>query len=719
MPALTRRQVLARGLALGGGLAVASGPWRILGTGAPDALAATATGWSTSDYWAFVDGLVERLEDRWQPAADAYAPVSDSYATAVNAHMLLVHAVAAAAGHDGPARRDQRARLLVQTLCRQGAPYREQGTAADRADKMFHVPGWVSSLTDPHAVQDKAIDPKVAQALAAAHRAAAPLGLTDADRALIADRVDRCARGTFFRYPHVRLNQINWNCELYALAAELTGRSDLLLLDYREHVLRFVERATRADGSGSPNLGPGYRFVYLPHEPPKHPYNVDSAEYSNETLQFIRYHAQARRTGMAPLPLRARDLLKAWVERALLGYWTHAGYLNWDTGLGFKRWHIGKVWGLALEGMLAIALSPEFHADARYGPWARHLFERGLETYGRFAKRDPEGGGTAPPVLFGLDPVGQGPSSRTLFAARMAANAARALAWGLPAIPAAEPPPFYAYDPDTGRLAVSTPSYATAVVPRNHRAFPYGGLEPARLHDADMGVAATIGGSGPAAFGVCVRDAVGRVLLDSQSGATTAPHPVPHVKVARVSAGGARSAYVTAHARPYPKRPYAGTFTALEARGSVRDRGITIATRHRFGRDAIDLRWDLSDGVPGRRLRWDARFPSWGPEAAVTAHLEDGTLAELADGALDLGRVAWLRVRSADSGYVVVPRTSRDGLVARLVRPAPERANPQPGPTLVIGPPRAAHRPATVFAVRIAVAAGDDRAAALAARLRN
>ena len=41
--------------------------------------------------------------------------------------------------------------------------------------------------------------------------------------ALIADRVSRCARGPFFRFPNVRLNQINWNCELYAHAATVTG----------------------------------------------------------------------------------------------------------------------------------------------------------------------------------------------------------------------------------------------------------------------------------------------------------------------------------------------------------------------------------------------------------------------------------------------------------------------------------------------------------------
>jgi hypothetical protein len=66
--------------------------------------------------------------------------------------------------------------------------------------------------------------------------------------------------------------------------------------------------------------------------------------------------------------------------------------------------------------------------------------------------------------------VGGGDQSKILFGARMAANAARAIDLGLGEREALEPPPFYAYDPDIGRLAVSTPSYSTAVLAANHGA---------------------------------------------------------------------------------------------------------------------------------------------------------------------------------------------------------------------------------------------------------
>jgi hypothetical protein len=66
-------------------------------------------------------------------------------------------------------------------------------------------------------------------------------------------------------------------------------------------------------------------------------------------------------------------------------------------------------------------------------------------------------------------------SGSTAEAARVAGNAARAVAAGLGSAPAVEPPPLYAVDPGTGRLAISTPSYNTAVVPVSQGAFPYGG----------------------------------------------------------------------------------------------------------------------------------------------------------------------------------------------------------------------------------------------------
>ena len=258
----------------------------------------------------------------------------------------------------------------------------------------------------------------------------------------------------------MRLNQINWNCELYAHDATVTGIAELLVNDYRAQVERFCDGITRArTPGGSPNLGPGYRFHYLPHRPPTHPFNLDSAEYASETLPL---HALLRAGAALPGWRRSRpsrtSLLRAWVEHIVCGYWTHAGYLNWDTGYGFKRWHAGRTWALAQQGLLAIAASPRFHPRPELGGWAKYMFDRGLASTSVFRRRPPTRKGIAPSNLYDVNVAPLGPSIRELFAARMQANAARAVALGLGGMQAPEPPPLYSFDADIGRLAVTTPA---------------------------------------------------------------------------------------------------------------------------------------------------------------------------------------------------------------------------------------------------------------------
>jgi len=111
----------------------------------------------------------------------------------------------------------------------------------------------------------------------------------------------------------------------------------------------------------------------------------------------------------------------------------------------------------------------------------------------------------------------------------MAASAVRAVSAGLGRMPAPEPPPFYAFDADIGRLAVSTPRYSTAIVSESRGAFPYGGVEPARLFDASGRPVGGLGGRGPASFGLVVRGLRQRSSSRSPRVASqaTAPRPGP------------------------------------------------------------------------------------------------------------------------------------------------------------------------------------------------
>ena len=120
--------------------------------------------------------------------------------------------------------------------------------------------------------------------------------------------------------------------------------------------------------------------------------------------------------------------------------------------------------------------------------------------YQRWAKEDGDGL-FAPPFLNNTHAErGGGQAGKWLFAVRMAVNAARAIDLGLGTAKAVVPKPFYAFDPDIGRLAISTPAYSAALLGVNRGAVPYGGPEIARLYDAAGRPVATIGGTPPGGF---------------------------------------------------------------------------------------------------------------------------------------------------------------------------------------------------------------------------
>ena len=514
---------------------------------------------TNADYWRFADWLAPYFDAVWVPEKNLYGSGNSGVGRIYhNSLLLTTHAVAALSGHQGPCRNDERARALARRLC-DSPPWSERD-ASPEGDPQFHNPGWVESMGTREAAMDKSIDPKVAEALMYAWRARDVLRLPRETVDLIADRVSRCARGPFFRFPNVRLNQINWNCELYAHTATITGDAELLVNDYRAQVVRFCDGITRAAlPGGSPNLGPGYRFHYLPHRPPTHPFNIDSAEYASETVHFILYYEQALAAGMAPIAPEQENLLRAWAEHIVCAYWTHGGYLNWDTGYGFKRWHAGRTWALAQQGLLAIAASPRFHPRPELGGWAKHQFDRGLALYERLSQAAADGKGIAPSNLYDVNVAPLGPSIRELFAARMQANAVRAVALGLGGMQAPEPPPLYSFDGDIGRLAVTTKHYSTAVLPVSQRAFPYGGMELCRLYDGDQRVVSNVGGRPWASFGVLVRQR-GKEIATSQR-----PKAVPPLRppLRLLSSPHGRVDL----AQQYPPRPYAGPFETLIAQG--------------------------------------------------------------------------------------------------------------------------------------------------------
>jgi hypothetical protein len=639
---------------------------------------ASAAALTDDDYLRFADRVAERLDRTWDADDGRYVMGNRGLDAIYDAALLTVHATAALHGHVGPARNDERARRLAERLTE--SPPFFAGPAAPVPDSMFHTPGWTGNMVGDYGAMDKAIDPKVAEALALTWRARDVLALAPETTARIREAITSVAHGAFFRFPSVRLNQINWGAELYAYAADVTGDAQLLRDDYGRQVRRFLAGVRRAwfapSRDAATNLSPSMRFQYKPDQTPRSGTNLDSSEYANITLHFIAWHQAARAAGMPALGPDDRRLLRAWVRRVLFGYWTHSGMLNWDTGLGLRRWMKGKTWAYAQQGLLAIAASPAFQADPRQRAWAKTMFDRGLRLYERLDARGPRLDELPHPALMEVEPARQSASDARIFAARMAANAVRAVTMGLGKMPGEEPPAFYAFDPDVGRLAVSTPVYSTAIIPVNRGAFPYGGIELARLLDRDGAPLTGVGGTAPSAPGIQVHDASGRLVLASQVGLTRDPRRPP-LALTRSPEGP------VTRADPTPGSVHAGRFRTLTAVGRRRSGDFLLTTRHRFGDRAIEERWRVERRSGRRWYRASVVLPSSGSESTVEAIMRDGRVIALVPGAagVALRSVSRFRVQSHDGAYTVVPLAAGRGS-ARAIAMSPQPTAPAPGPAL-------------------------------------
>jgi hypothetical protein len=649
---------------------------------------ATTLAYDDAGYLGYADRMQERLDPLWDEGSGQYRPGPGGVDALVNSLMLLTHSVAAQQAQTGPSRNDHRARLIARALVSPPV-FIERPAAHPAAGSQTHVPGWTSSMGNAAAGQHLVFDAEIVDGLVHAWKARRALGLSDETAAKIADRIHRVASSRFWRWPAIRLNQVNWYALMYAADATVTGRPGLLRRDLHAQLARFVRGR---------NFGAGLRFQYLPHLPAHARSNLDSAEYANIVLSFPRFYNQARHAGMAPLSRAGRGLIRRWERRAIAGYWTHAGYLNWDTGLGFERWHQAKKLGLAQQALIGIAQTRRLQPGSEWGSWAKWLLDRGLQFYERL----PVGEGVLPdPVLFKLFTVPQSVGSARLAAARLQANAARAVEAGLGRMRSAAPRSLYAFDPDIGRLAVTTPVYNTAVVAVNQRAFPYGGIELARLFDGSQHVAANVGGRAPAAFGLLVREPSGRRVFSTQTARSRTDVAVTPLRLTRAPTGTG----ATAATAPGGK-VFAGPFTDLRARGTLSAGRVQAVTSHRFTPSTIETNWRLERRYGHARLRVDVLLPSWGGAAArVVAVLHDGSRLNLrSGGALRLSRVARFEISSADSGYTAVPLLRPAGAVARVLVPSRQSSDPNPGPTLAIEVAKGSAWRRARFAARIAVA---------------
>jgi hypothetical protein len=543
---------------------------------------------ASDDAWAVPNAVLEPVDRLWDDRVGAYVSPGGRVSTRLNSELLRIHAAAAQAGYTGPARNDGRLRRIAAYLTGPayiGSPDGERfGSSRHNA---IHIPGWRQSSA-PVVNQHPSIDAAVARGLRATWLARTPASLPGTTEEAIRATVGAVASSRAFRAPERLLNQINWNADLYAAAATVTGDAKLLREDYRAQLDWFVAHAhVPVRPGGTPNLSGGNGFTYQPEDDRTATLNrSDTVEYASIVLGSLRYYDEAVRAGMEPLNPEDRATLRAWAEHTLDADWTASGYLNWETGKAGSRLHLRQYWALALDGAVAAARSA---ADLTGLPPSEgdELLSRADALFRRWAAR--EGSVLLPATAFGFPSrFASVRNNRTTASVRLAATVAEwAASCGCGGrLPAADPstaPLHVALDGELRRLAVNGPSYSTAISPV---AVPTGGgLEPGWLLDHQARPLGALGGGGPGTLGLKLSRG-GRDVLDTQPGQ------------------GRSDALAL---RPVDGEPR--TFS-----GRVVGPKAVVRVTHRFEVDRIVTRYVVD---PQRPVDVEVRIPSAGGEGTV------------------------------------------------------------------------------------------------------
>lgn len=615
------------------------------------------------------DAAVMPLDGFWDAKRGGYVAPSNVSERGVlrvrtNAEMLLVHAHAMRAGHQGTSQRPDRIEPLVRLLTGQmymaSLDGRLTPTYRDGRSVTAHAPGF-SDAGGNMSTMHQSLDAVVMRALAAAWQVREQVGLSEEARWLIQDRVKAVALSPFWRSPSRLLNQINWNADVYSSYTTVTGDPTLMRKDYREQLVWFAERARKqAYSKGTTNLASGFGFHYTPNRGKNtHLNQVDTSEYANIALGALAHLDQAGSVGMAPLPATVHSTLQRWMRRVVYGSWTASGYLNWDSGKGIDRIHLTQYWLLALRGFgTALEGSKSSGLLSDQQPVARQMAAQAMALYRRRALE--HGSVILPASSFGFagSSLVSDNFDGTTGTARFASTASELALLGL------EPrsnrksnpmPDAYSHDQSLGRLAITTSRYATAVV-RPWSGLRSGGIEPSRIIDARGRAVTGLGGQTAGTLALSLTAGGGQVLT-TQPGRYRSSQSMLRVPKGVVD----RSATL--------RTPLKVTATDTAA-------SIAFDLEHRFDAKSIATRYRL-DNRRKQRVEATLRVPTYG--SRISGSLRIGQ--RFSHATLTRG----LKITSPDGGRFTVrfaglPKAAR-GTVARGTK---QIGNPDPGPELRI-----------------------------------
>lgn len=615
------------------------------------------------------DAAVLPLDGLWDAKLGGYVAPSRTSSRGVlrvrtNAEMLLVHAHAARAGHQGTSQRPDRIEPLVRLLT--GRMY--MATLDGKVTQPFrdgrsvtaHAPGF-SDAGGNTSTMHQSLDAVVMRALAAAWTVRDQVRLSEEARWLIQNRVKAVALSPFWRYPSRLLNQINWNADVYSAYTTVTGDPTLMRKDYREQLIWFAARARRqAYPDGTTNLASGFGFHYTPNRgKDTHLNQVDTSEYANIALGALSHLDQAGTVGMAPLPATIHSTLQRWMRRVVYGTWTSSGYLNWDSGKGIDRIHLTQYWLLALRGFgTAMEGSKSSGLLSDQQPVARQMAAQAMVLYRRRALE--HGSVILPASSFGFSGSSLVSESfdGTTGTARFASTATELALAGLEprANRKSDPmPDAYSHDESLGRLAVTTSRYATAIV-RPWSGLRSGGIEPSRIIDSSGRALTGLGGATAGTLALTLTAGGGQVM-------TTQP-------------GRYRSSQSKLRVPKSVVDRSATLRTPLKVTATDSAASVALDLEHRFATKSIATTYRL-DNRRKQRVEATLRVPTYG--SRISGSLRVGQ--QVSRSTLQRG----LKITSPDGGRFTVrfsglPTAAR----ARVVRGTEQVGNPDPGPELRI-----------------------------------
>lgn len=428
-------------------------------------------------YWRFADAREREVDRFYDPKAGLYQTGSNQ--VHISMSMLYLHSLAAIAGHQGPARKDERVEQLTRRLISWPAYIEDD---SDSSGDQAHAPGFTLGIDSP-GEQHVSFDTQAAAGLSAAYRSGL---LPEELRQEVAQTIDAVAHEPIFKAPSVQLNQVNWPISVWRSQAQVTGSWAEAQAQIREY-LRIWTRGMKKPMPGSrvPNLSRGLGLRYSPQLGMRGSNLTSTSEYANIIYSGFQGYEEMLSQGMPPLKASDEKALRRWARRLLMGDWTHSGWPNWDTAHGFSRWHLWRYWAWSAESLATIASSRRL-ADPQEKAAASWLLSKVFERYELLQEQGLLTGSTRFDLVTDF---GQ-PADDLLTGARLAALAARAAS--SPTGRPREPKGWFWYDPEMKRLTVSSPAYSAALM-APIKTPAYGGLEPARLLDSQGRVLTSLG----------------------------------------------------------------------------------------------------------------------------------------------------------------------------------------------------------------------------------